>query len=1211
MIGQLLFQYVASFFVSPTRPVTVPLSDGDVLKISYIPGLAEEFATSTDAEVTKAFLVQQDHPFWSVADGVQANWDVAGTSLDKCPICWPTFGYVLCPGYVWNNRGASPHRREGVSASRIQPPGAVPMVQRDEAYIVLPFLCLHGLQAFPHMLIGARSMQRFMFMDRDRMVKAEDLCDEDQDPVSVHLPGCRREIEPVSLGALDRDSFGRFLADRGVWKRDEYHKYVGCVYCHPTELHYIHPKVWTGDHDFADYLPGYKWLRSCWLLNAWVFAQGLAGKVVHITAWTRDYAPIQAMAYFGLPTAVFVQDAEDYRAVAETGRHPIWTDTPIGGRFLANLRVWAAAGLPVGTVGYVTNAVFNSIFLIDLTIPVRSPVEVTGENALLGVVHSALIVGGATGLGVGAPLTRMAAFGEQYGLEEAALARTTPIVHRMDPRMLAPGAEWNLRPRVQRHYPLVVRSTISERWAKMTRKDRVTTLIGLRMLKATAIGVLTGTSWVSAASRPLGTRDGSRIAPVLPRPIPPVVTVSQPTTLSGQIAREVGRVNWVVFGSHGDVVPVRALATRMAQWGIDIHVINPLTPAQAASVLASAEEGRIFDSAREYARVFIMVAGLNTVVFAPPEFLGASIGVSLRPPLDIIHPVTFGAGALVDYLLNVVLRGWMPIFNIGAYRRALWLPRSADGSTFLRTIRGGVRPVDVMVAWGSSQMPRYNIPGAVDVPNGDHQAAFATARVVVTHGGAGTVQTAAASGARVVVGTEVLDRRYRNRSSAGDGVETGVDPDSVMLMLLPLCPKVWWWAWKHSWPMFFRALSWGFRTMIGPGLWVFFAMFVKGTVLLLKMPTVRLVFTTSVSGTIVASMLSGYIHHSVTVWLAPQLVSLIDYVLASAGINYTGALLTFVQFLGAMSYSPLTWLLILIGHPWLAFPVHYMAATARVGSVLFAQVLAIVVIRSDNTDPSNQVRIGIDWAFHDSRAPIFHTRFIRGDFTEVLEGTWVSRTTGMGALYTLRRSALDPKDVPEWTFPTALTWADITAGPFIMAPYNALWNCQSAMLHLVRGNWAALGLGVVVLFPMAIWTWAVMLGSVVVFGVVALLVDFVPVLQIATMWGTDPGQIDMLNATAHHYLQALQALPGDWYGNAMALVVGGATGWGSNPRQMLHEYYSWRDMLRAQTMEEMQAVVLRGGTLSQLGQDVFREKMHILQEQHRTGAREEDLSSLT
>jgi hypothetical protein len=62
---------------------------------------------------------------------------------------------------------------------------------------------------------------------------------------------------------------------------------------------------------------------------------------------------------------------------------------------------------------------------------------------------------------------------------------------------------------------------------------------------------------------------------------------------------------------------------------------------------------------------------------------------------------------------------------------------------------------------------------------------------------------------------------------------------------------------------------------------------------------------------------------------------------------------------------------------------------------------------------------------------------------------------------------------------------------------------------------------------------------------------------------------------------------------------------------MLHEYYSWRDMLQAQTMEEMQAIVLRGGAFSQLGQDIFCEKMHVLQEQHRTGAREDNLTSLT
>jgi len=343
-------------------------------------------------------------------------------------------------------------------------------------------------------------------------------------------------------------------------------------------------------------------------------------------------------------------------------------------------------------------------------------------------------------------------------------------------------------------------------------------LLTWREIRARKYGRVRGSDWLSVMSLPFGRRQPLDDFQIQARPTPIVSLPDNSATACAVAARAIGRITWFVFGSRGDVVPIVALARRLREYGIDIEVVRPHTEAEGLQILAAVEGGSLFSAAGWFFKLVSMTLAGASHTFGPPEAWGVDVAFSLRPPMSVAHPADFGAGWLMNFIINDIVRAAAPLLRIGAYPGVSWLPRSADGNHFLPSPPPtGARTVPVLVAWGSSTIPRPAVVGVPDVVPGDHFAQFATARVVLTHGGAGTVQTAAAAGARVVVGTSVLDRRYRTPTNAGLGVMAGASPDKILISLLPLHPIAWALLYRHSWTLLFD----GVRVWVGwylPGL---------------------------------------------------------------------------------------------------------------------------------------------------------------------------------------------------------------------------------------------------------------------------------------------------------------------------------------------------------------------------------------------------------
>lgn len=250
-----------------------------------------------------------------------------------------------------------------------------------------------------------------------------------------------------------------------------------------------------------------------------------------------------------------------------------------------------------------------------------------------------------------------------------------------------------------------------------------------------------------------------------------------------------GGIRFFSFGTHGDVVPLKGICEFLSCFTPHVSLILLNDKRESKIIMEKSEQGKSSELLDMTLDAMTAMSSSRTGINFCPEDIAPSGNptFSLKPPPDIIFPFNRGLNPIIETLLNLVGLLEDKTMSIGAYSRPGYVPRSANGITFLKPQinenEGKYNISKVCVVQGSSTIPIKGYPEAIRLGPCDHEQELKKYSVVVCPGGAGVVQTAASSGCRVVTTTTCLDRNYRNPHDAGLGVHPLIDPDNIFLAL--------------------------------------------------------------------------------------------------------------------------------------------------------------------------------------------------------------------------------------------------------------------------------------------------------------------------------------------------------------------------------------------------------------------------------------------
>nr|AOX47535.1 ORF1 [Ceratobasidium hypovirus A] len=252
--------------------------------------------------------------------------------------------------------------------------------------------------------------------------------------------------------------------------------------------------------------------------------------------------------------------------------------------------------------------------------------------------------------------------------------------------------------------------------------------------------------------------------------------------LIGLRARET--VTLATYGSHGDRVPVLALAKRASAMGQPVVVWDLLSRTDGLTSLRLAEENSALAQMSWITRARALLASTRGTVYAPIAICPAgATSYSLAPHESRGRPIRPGLGlSFLDWVVRFMYATTPPDRRIGYFRGLATAPRSADGTGFLgqRRFPDCDRRVKYYASGSSSipPPPGFIPPEAIPLPRGDHEALLRHCEVLYCPGGEGIVATALAAGAKVRTWDKRLDRDRKE----GLATETAIRGNHPPLM---------------------------------------------------------------------------------------------------------------------------------------------------------------------------------------------------------------------------------------------------------------------------------------------------------------------------------------------------------------------------------------------------------------------------------------------
>lgn len=611
-------------------------------------------------------------------------------------------------------------------------------------------------------------------------------------------------------------------------------------------------------------------------------------------------------------------------------------------------------------------------------------------------------------------------------------------------------------------------------------------------------------------------------------------------SMEGMVRRMVGPVLWGPLGSRGDVVPVKALAQRLGALGLDVHWMPLCTPDEGKQLLANLEAGCTLRGSKTYLRALTVLSACMGTTISITEMPTADVTYSLQPPSTAVRMPSFALGRVADTILASLFGAATASFRVGAYAGGNWVPRSADGSTFLEERANyGTHPAGI--AWGSCSLPRPSIKGAVDIPDGDHNEIFRQYAVVHTHGGAGTVQTAAAAGARVVVHTTILDRDYLDPVDAGVGTAFGSDPDRILLGLARRYPLLYVAYAKLGFTQALDALAWWISMSATSYLWgtVVIIWALWGRMVNLQLgPTPLATLVSVVSGEYVSSVVVAGI-------IGPVAGHVLESVFEAAGLSKLEAFRVSYELLLKVAtsatglalvsrFGPVSGVFLFLGLRTLKLPVRAM----------FAMVLAGVSAPASGFSDSmatlrlNAVFVGF--------VPVVHAGLVSPDRSFVYELRFPGGGNWLGAQAVIGMYPFRLVDGIVFEFGTLLPWSEVMKLPTTRGSYSPFFNCQVALVQHLGVLVPLLGLAGYVLWASALFAAATIGLLVILVGVPAFVILAIPDLFGVGLPFDDGGALTAMMGTWGYLHSRLADRRLPLVSRLLELANGAATGFGSS-----------------------------------------------------------------
>lgn len=499
-----------------------------------------------------------------------------------------------------------------------------------------------------------------------------------------------------------------------------------------------------------------------------------------------------------------------------------------------------------------------------------------------------------------------------------------------------------------------------------------------------------------------------------------------------------GRAVFTIFtwGTRGDVIPMRAAASKIAEGGVYVNLVHLCTPEEGRANLAKCESAQAHTLVPELMRLAAVVSKAQGPKIAPDYLTwDGNLAYSLRPGDRDATPPRGGLPKTIDWLVSLFYWKERAKVRVGVYRGAKWFPRSANGSTFLpeRVVSTPRAPKKGRVG-GSSTIP---VPAEYadweEITESDHFRAFQDYTEVACAGGAGVVQTIAAAGARAVAWDDSIDRRYREPTNAGRGVDGNEAPEKWWLLVVDQRPSLLWRYARLSprrWWNYLRWVAW--RDAWGRRAWhtLFMIYSLRFTHVLPTLEeTVVSVFVRPLAGGVFAAM------------LRLLFALILKSTLAHAGYSLPRALWVCARKTTSASFSLPAALLTACGtHPLTS------------GAV-------VALAREICPSWSNY---GVTWEFNRPLiigqtsgvwlclTPVWvggvplgiHAALWDGDTGEKVEGVHVTPERAPGSPFALTRRPANGF-APLLAVRTSLAGSALPTRRGPVAPYSALWNCQT------------------------------------------------------------------------------------------------------------------------------------------------------------------------
>jgi len=500
-----------------------------------------------------------------------------------------------------------------------------------------------------------------------------------------------------------------------------------------------------------------------------------------------------------------------------------------------------------------------------------------------------------------------------------------------------------------------------------------------------------------------------------------------------------GTVVVFTFGTAGDVIPLRAISRTLASCGFTVAQVNILDGAPARDMLADCERGKSHRWLDVVHEAQLLVSSESLRNWAPYYIAGpSSVRFNLAPPSWIARPPSSGLPVMFDRVGRWLLSSWVSDVRIGAYRGARWLPRSADGLTYLVKVKNrGGNPIGYLR--GSSSAPISADHASLPVvPDGNHQQILPDYAVIVCPGGAGIVQTAACCGCKVVATTSVIDRDYRRPDDAGQGVAPGADPQRVLLAMA----KYDWRLWlvyvvrrPHRLP---GAFAWAIGGLSAEGIlnialtcvWLYH----KSGLVYAVRPSVWATFTALALGkdagwfaTLVVILLGRYVWTAIRyeVGFSPRLALRVSRSL-SWSLFTDKSWPVFHAAFGFRLGLVLAVLWRAVGH-----------VTTGAVNHLLRETLAYLSLARAGWEPEVFLALSTTWR---GGIPLVHTALVAPKRQKRYEGRYVG-DMGLGQEFMTGMADGHPNP-GEWLIPTTLSGSMLEELPVEGGRYGALWNCQ-------------------------------------------------------------------------------------------------------------------------------------------------------------------------